>query len=98
MAYKIDEQLLRRLIGQFGVERLIAGLPQDEVRKALELVSMQEIADMLDMKYNTLHWHMTEGHIPYPQIRLARRAYFTCREATAIVKDWKTRNCSSRED
>lgn len=89
-----NKQLLGKLIGHFGVERLIAALPQDEVRLVLDLVSMQDVAKMLDMNYSTLHWHMTEGHIPYPQIRLVRRAYFTRQEAEGIVREWKQKNRS----
>ena len=92
MKPKHNDRQLRQLLAHFGVEKLIAALPQDEVRKALDLVSTQEVAQMLGMNYNTFHWHMAEGHIPFPQIRLVRRAYFTRNEADAIVQDWTQKN------
>jgi hypothetical protein len=80
---------LERLIERFGVERLISALPQADVRDALDLVSMQELAVMLGLNYNTLRSRMKDGKIPFPQVRLVRRAFFTRDEADAIAKAWQ---------
>lgn len=80
---------LQRLIERFGVERLIGALPQADVRDALDLVSMQELAAMLGLNYNTLRSQMKDGRIPFPQVRLVRRAFFTKDEADAIAKAWR---------
>ncbi len=84
----VDEELLQKLVGHFGVQRLVAALPQKEVRKVLDLVSLQEMTAMLGTNYSTLHWYMDEGRIPYPQVRLVRRPYYTRNEAEAIVRAW----------
>jgi hypothetical protein len=95
---KTNEQILRRLILTFGVERLLAALPQDEVRRELDLVSIQEVADKLGLKYDTFRWHMSEGRIPFPSVRLLRRAYYSRQQAEAIVVEWKKRQKSHSDN
>ena len=92
MDYKIDDKTLGRLITNVGIERLVAAFPQKDQRKALEMVSMRELAQMMAMNESTMRWHVAEGHIPYPQHRLVRRGYYTRDEAEAIAKTWKARN------
>ena len=92
MTYNIDDKTVGRLITDVGLERLVAALPQRDLRKALDLISMPELAQMINVNYSTLRWHMGEGHLPVPQHRLVRRGYYSRVEAEAIAKAWKARN------
>ena len=92
MNYNIDDKTVGRLITNVGLERLVAALPQKDLRKALEMVSIRELARMMAMNESTMRWHVAEGRIPYPQVRLVRRGYYTREEAEAIAKAWKARN------
>jgi hypothetical protein len=51
MNYEIDDKTVGRLITDVGLERLVAALPQRDLRKALDLVSMPELAQMIGMNY-----------------------------------------------
>lgn len=84
-----QEDTLRRLITTFGTERLIAALPQREVKQALDLVTTRELAESLDVNYNTLRGRMKNGTIPFPDVRLIRRAYYTRRQAESIKREWR---------
>lgn len=82
---KKREDMLAELVGRFGAERLFTALPQDEACKVMHLVSIGELAARLGLKYTTVRSRMNNGKIPFPTIRLVRRAYFTAEEADAIV-------------
>ena len=87
-----DRQTLEVLISHFGTQRLIAALPQRQVTKLLDLVSVRELADGMDLNYHTLRSHMNDGTIPFPTVRLVRRAYYTRDQADKIKEQWKKRN------
>lgn len=86
-----DKQMIDMLIKNFGTERILAALPQGEVVSLLDLVSMRELADAMKVNYNTLRSHMSDGTIPFPQVRLVRRAYYTRDQAEQIKQEWTTR-------
>lgn len=83
-----DLEILRRLVEEFGVGRLLAALPQAETRRALNLVSVHELAARLGLNYDTLRWHMSHSRIPFPSVRLLRRAYYSEEEADTIAAEW----------
>lgn len=80
---------LDRLVEHFGVERIIAALPQSDVCEILELVCLKDLTDELGMHYETIRTHMEKGVIPFPEVRILRRAYFRKEEADAIKKKLK---------
>ncbi|MCH7686075.1 MAG: hypothetical protein IH899_05240 [Planctomycetes bacterium] len=83
-----DRQTLEVLVSHFGTERILAALPQRHVTKLLDLVSVRELADDLSLNYHTFRSHMNEGRIPFPTVRLVRRAYFTREQAETIKQEW----------
>jgi hypothetical protein len=85
---ELNETAVRRLVERFGQERIVMALPQGDLRHALDLVTMQELADGLGLKYSTLRWHLRRGRIPLPDVRLVKRAYYTRAAADAIAQDW----------
>ena len=87
-----DRQSLDLLVSHFGIEKLIGALPQRQVAKLLDLVCVRELADELSLNYHTCRSHMNDGTIPFPQVRLVRRAYYTREEADEIKRRWKKRN------
>ena len=87
-----EKETLDLLVEHFGVERLIAALPQRPVAELLGLVSMRELADDMEVNYETLRYAMNVGCIPYPEVRLLRRAYYTKEQADRIKKQWKGKN------
>ena len=84
----MDEFLKRkdfnRVVEHFGIERVIAALPQHEVCDVLELVCVKDLSKELGVNYDTFRSYMQEGTIPYPEVRLLRRTYYTNKEAEAI--------------
>ncbi len=86
----MDGQLHRedidRIIAHFGFEGLVSSLPQHEVCEALELVCLKDLSEELDVGYDKFRSLMAAGAIPYPQVRLLRRAYFRKEEASTIRK------------
>ena len=84
-----DKQMIELLIENFGTERILAALPQRHVTKLLDLISVRELADDLSLNYHTFRSHMNEGRIPFPTVRLVRRAYFTREQAENIIQEWK---------
>ena len=87
-----DKQMIELLIENFGTERLIAALPQRQVTKLLDLVSVRELADGINLNYHTLRSHMNDDTIPFPTVRLVRRAYYTRDQADKIKEQWMKRN------
>ena len=83
-----DKQTLEVLVSHYGTQRLIAALPQRHVMKLLDLVSVHELADDMNLNYHTLRSYMNDGAIPFPTVRLVRRAYFTREQAETIKQEW----------
>lgn len=83
-----DLETLHRLVKKLGVGRFLAALPQAETRRALNLVSVHELAEKLGLKYDTFRWWMIRGRIPFPSVRLLRRAYYSQEDADTIVAEW----------
>lgn len=79
-----ETQILKQLVDHFGIESLIAMLPQREAAKALKLVTPHELAKDLNVTYDELRWQMTNGSIPFPSFSLVRRKFFTSKEANQI--------------
>ena len=75
-----------RIVAHFGIEGLVSALPQHEVCEALELVCLKDLSEELDVGYDKFRSLMASGAIPYPQVRLLRRAYFRKEEADTIRK------------
>ncbi len=66
-------------------------LPQAEVRQALKLVSVGELADVLGLTYRELRWQIKSGRIPAPTKKIVKRCYYKANEAISIIDDWKQR-------
>ncbi len=86
MDHAQKKRLLNKLCEEIGVERLLAVLPQQEVKKALRLVSVGELASDLGMNYGSFHSKMVRAVFPYPEVPLRRRAYFSPEQAQAITE------------
>ena len=84
-----NRETLDVLVDHFGVEKLIAALPQRPVAELLGLVSMRELADDMEVNYERLRYAMAMGRIPYPDVRLLRRAYYTREQVETIKQEWK---------
>lgn len=83
-----DETMFAMLIHHFGAERIISALPQAEVVAVLGLVSVSELTKALNVNYSTLRYSMSVGIIPYPEVRLLRRAYYSPQQAEHIKQTW----------
>ncbi len=73
-----------RIVKHFGKERLVAALPQKEVCKVLGLVCLRHLTTELDVSYDLFRRYMEAGTIPFPEVRILRRCYYTTEEAEAI--------------
>jgi len=82
-------QIAKQLIDHFGMESLVAKLPQREVVKVLGLVTAQELADSLGLSYSEFRWRLKDCQIPHPSFRLVRRCYYRKEEAKQIRSSWK---------
>lgn len=79
------EQLLQTLGSEFGVKKIIRALPQQEVKRALKLVSVGELASNIGMNYDSFQSRIERGSFPYPEVQLRRRAYYSSEQARAIT-------------
>ena len=93
---QLNREDIDRIITHFGIEGLVSALPQHEVCEALELVCLKDLSEELDVGYDKFRSLMAAGVIPYPQVRLLRRAYFREEEADTIRK--KLRCSKKRKD
>lgn len=80
---------LSMLESHFGLERLLRALPQREVKAALGLSTVTDLARSADMSEAALRRRMERGEIPYPTEIIQRRAYFTREQATDIQRRLK---------
>jgi hypothetical protein len=85
----IDEKAIRNAIGDSTVEQLLANVRQSDLMSILGLVSMIGLAEMMDLNYSTMRWHVGRGRIPRPTIKLNRRSYYPKAEAEAMAEAWK---------
>ncbi len=95
--HKINETTIRMAITTLGIERLLENVPQSDLLPALGLVSMRDLAQMMNLNYSTMRWHVGKHRIPRPTIRLNRRPYYTIAEAESIAEAWKQGNFSWRK-
>ena len=65
MDRKLKREDLDRLVDHFGIEKIIAALPQKEVCEVLDLVSMKNLTEKLDVRYDTLRHYMQAGVITF---------------------------------
>ena len=83
---------ITKLVEHFGFEKIIAALPQREVREALGLVTAIELATEMGLTYDELRWQLNSGSIPHPTHKLVRRCFYTHDEADAIKQAWQRKN------
>ena len=89
MKHTTEQRTCERLVSFFGVERILSFLPQHEVRQALDLVSVRELAESLAVNYDTFRSRMYVGRIAFPTFLVQRRAYFTREQAEEIKQNWQ---------
>ena len=83
---KISTREFQQILEHFGVDRIIAALPQNEVCKVLGLVCLKDLTTELDIGYDKFRRYMEMGTIPFPEVRIRRRSYYTTGEAEMIRK------------
>lgn len=81
-----------KVVKHFGMERIVAALPQREVCDVLGLVCLKNLTQELGMSYDVFRRYMESGSVPYPEVRLLRRAYYTQAEGEAIKQKLKNDN------
>ena len=62
-----------------------------ERRSVLKLFNVSEAARKLGIPVRKMHWEITAGRLPAPQIRLGKRLYFTADDLETLA-----RQCSQR--
>lgn len=77
MKQNTQHQICKELYDAIGINSILAALPQQSVKDALKLITMKELAEALGLKYETLRSQVSSGQIPYPEMQLRRRAYYT---------------------
>ncbi|QDV56279.1 hypothetical protein Mal33_22610 [Rosistilla oblonga] len=80
-----QHDICKQLCDALGIEAILEALPQHKIKDSLGLVSIKEVANQLNMPYETLRSRMVSGQIPFPEMRLGRRAYFTQDQAEKIT-------------
>ena len=82
----LNQKDFKRVVEHFGIERMIAALPQLEVCDVLELVCVKHLTQEVGVGYDTFRSYMQAGVIPFPEARILRRTYFRKDEAESIRK------------
>ena len=62
-----------------------------ERRSVLKLFNVSEAARELGIPVRKMHWDITAGRLPSPQIRLGKRLYFTAVDLEILAEQ-----CSQR--
>lgn len=77
------KQLLTQAISVFG-PRLFNRLSQSAMCDALGLCDKKQMALKLGITYEAFRLRVAKGQIPTPEIKLAKRAYYTNEQAHAL--------------
>ena len=96
MEGQLTRKDLDQIIAHFGLERIVAALPQKQVCDVLELVCVKDLSQELNVGYDKFRSYMASGTIPYPQVRLLRRAYFRKEVAESIRKKLRQHQLGKR--
>ena len=81
-----EDTLLTLAIQKFG-PKVFSRLSQSQVCEALKLCDQKAMAARLGLTYEAFRWRVAKGTIPRPEIRLARRAYYSAEQAMQMVSD-----------
>lgn len=81
--YMTDKQLLTHALSVFG-PKLFTRLSQSELCDALGLCDQKQMAVKLGITYETFRWRVAKGKFPKPEIKLAKRAYYSQQQVDAI--------------
>ena len=57
-----------------------------ERRTVLKLFNVSEAARELGIPVRKMHWDITAGRLPAPQIRLGKRLYFTADDLETLAR------------
>jgi hypothetical protein len=80
-----EQQLLTSAVRIFG-PKVLGHISQSEICKALRLCDQKQMAARLGLTYEAFRWRVAKGDLPKPEIKLARRAYYTAEQAAALEK------------
>lgn len=78
-----DEQLLTSAVRICG-PKVLSRISQSEICKALGLCDQKRMAARLGLTYEAFRWRIAKGILPMPEIKLARRAYYSAEQAAAL--------------
>lgn len=81
-----NNTLLTTAISVFG-PKLFSRLSQSEMCKALGLLDQKQMAQRLGMTYEAFRWQVAQAAIPKPEVKLAKRAYYSRQQAEDIVRE-----------
>ncbi len=81
-----NKQLLTQAISVFG-PNLFARLSQSQMCDALGLLDQKTMAAKLGLSYEAFRWRVAKGQIPKPELKLAKRAYYSQRQVEQISSD-----------
>ncbi len=78
-----DKQLLSSAVRIFG-PKVLSRISQSEICNALGLCDQKQMAVRLGLTYETFRWRVAKGMLPKPEIKLARRAYYSAEQVVAL--------------
>ncbi|MEM1224056.1 MAG: hypothetical protein AAGJ40_00060 [Planctomycetota bacterium] len=80
------QQVVKQLVSELGLTRILFALPQKEVKRVLGLKSVGELASDIGMNYDSFQSRIERGAFPYPEVQLRRRAYYSPEQTKAITE------------
>lgn len=89
-----EQQLLISAVRIFG-PKVLGRISQSEICSALGLCDQKQMAARLGLTYEAFRWRVAKGDLPKPEIKLARRAYYTAEQADALEKQQAHSNNSA---
>ncbi|MEX1028117.1 MAG: helix-turn-helix domain-containing protein [Candidatus Paceibacterota bacterium] len=63
-----------------------------ERRTVLKLFNVSEAARQVGVSVRKLHWEITAGRLPAPEIQLGKRRYFSKDSLNALTEQWAKDN------
>ncbi len=58
----------------------------DERRSILKLFNVSEAARQLGVPVRKMHWEISAGRLPAPQVQLGKRAYYTAADLRILAE------------
>ena len=66
----------------------------EERRSVLGLFNVSEAARRIGVPVRKMHWEISVGRLPTPEIKLGRRLYYRADDLESLAKRWRSKKAT----